>query len=204
MNVTRCKAALSPTRIERFDFNRKFHQHLTEVRGQMKNKTTLDDTVLAALRGRITRIIPNQVRSAVETLKDEQLWWRPNEHANSVGNLVLHVSGSMRFYLSRGVGGFEYDRNRPAEFAERGPIPREQLLATFDEAISQAAKVFDSFDTSRFVQPSDEPDYVPTIFDVIFNVSIHLATHAGQIVYIAKMLNEGSIDELWIKAHKGK
>jgi len=169
----------------------------------MEKQKTLGDTALAALRGRIARIIPNQVRSAVETLNDEQLWWRPNEQANSVGNLVLHVSGSMRYYLSRGVGGFEYARNRPAEFTERGPISREQLLATFDEAIAEAGKVFDSFDASRFLQPSDEPDYVPTIFDVIFNVAIHLATHAGQIVYIAKMLNEGSIDELWIKAHKG-
>jgi uncharacterized damage-inducible protein DinB len=170
----------------------------------MEKEKSLDHTALAALRGRITRILPNQVRSAVETLNDEQLWWRPNEHANSVGNLVLHVSGSMRYYLSRGVGGFAYDRNRPAEFAERGPVPTEQLLATFDEAISQAEKVFDSFNTSRFLQPSDEPDYVPTIFDVIFNVAIHLATHTGQIVYIAKMLNEGSLDELWIKAHREK
>jgi len=169
----------------------------------MEMEKNLDQIALAALRDRITRILPNQVRSAVETLNDEQLWWRPNEHANSVGNLVLHVSGSMRYYLSRGVGGFDYDRNRPAEFSERGPIPKEQLLATFDETISQAGKVFDSFDTSRFLQPSDEPDYVPTIFDVIFNISIHLATHTGQIVYIAKMLNEGSLDELWIKAHKG-
>src|SRR5262244_2042790 len=172
MNVTRCKAALSPTRIERFDFNRKFHQHLTEVRGQMKNKTTLDDTVLAALRGRITRIIPNQVRSAVETLKDEQLWWRPNEQANSVGNLVLHVSGSMRFYLSRGVRGIDYNRNRPAEFSERGPISRAQLLETFNETIAQAEQVFAALDGSRLVDSTDEPDYVPTVFDSIFNISI--------------------------------
>jgi len=170
----------------------------------MEQEKSLNDVALAALRGRITQIIPSQVRSSIEALNDEQLWWRPNEHTNSVGNLVLHVSGSMRYYLSRGVGGYEYNRNRPAEFAERGPIPREQLLAAFDEAISQAGNVLDSFDTSRFLQTSDEPDYVPTIFDVIFNIAIHLATHAGQIVYIAKMLNEGSLDELWIKAHKGK
>jgi uncharacterized damage-inducible protein DinB len=170
----------------------------------MEKENRLGDVALAALRGRITRVLPAQVRSSIETLTDEQLWWRPNEHANSAGNLVLHVSGSMRHYLARGVGGFEYDRDRPAEFAERGPIPREQLLSTFDEAISQAEKVFDSFDTARFLSPSDEPDYVPTIFDVVYNVAIHLATHTGQIVYIAKLLNEGSLDELWIKAHKGK
>jgi hypothetical protein len=110
----------------------------------------------------------------------------------------------MRHYLSRGVGQIEYSRNRPAEFAERGPVPRAQLLETFDETIKQAEQVLNNFDASRFLEPTDEPDYVATLFDMIFNVSIHLATHAGQIVYITKMLKEGSLDELWIKAHKRK
>lgn len=170
----------------------------------MQPLQSLNTITLAALHSRITRILPAQIRSCVEQLTDEQLWWRPNEQTNSVGNLVLHVSGSMRHYLCRGVGGIDYTRDRPAEFAERGPIPRQQLLATFDETISQAEQILSGFDTSRFLNPTDEPDYVPTIFDMIFNISIHLATHTGQIVYITKMLNAGSLDELWIKAHKGK
>lgn len=170
----------------------------------MEPENNLGSVALAALHGRITRILPAQIRTCVEELTEEQLWWRPNEQTNSVGNLVLHLSGSMRHYLSRGVGGFEYQRDRPAEFAERGPIPKAQLLETFDETITQAASTLDAFDSSRFLQPTDEQDYVPTMFDLIFNISIHLATHAGQIIYVTKMLKEGSIDELWIRAHKGK
>ena len=170
----------------------------------MQPQQSLNAVALAALHSRITRILPAQIRASVEQLSDEQLWWRPNEQTNSVGNLVLHVSGSTRHYLCRGVGGIDYTRDRPSEFAERGPVPKQQLLATFDETISQAEQILRDFDTSRFLSPSDEPDYVPTLFDVILNVSIHLATHTGQIVYITKMLNEGSLDELWIKAHKGK
>lgn len=170
----------------------------------MEPTNNLSGVALAALRSRITGILPSQIRACIEELTEEQLWWRPNEQTNSVGNLVLHVSGSMRHYLSRGVGGLEYHRDRPAEFAERGPVPKAQLLATFDETISQAAGILDSFDTSRFLEPTDEPNYVPTVFDVIFNIAIHLATHTGQIVYITKMLKEGSVDELWIRAHKGK
>lgn len=170
----------------------------------MGQSDNLSATVLASLRSRITRILPLQIRACVEELTDDQLWWRPNEHTNSVGNLVLHLSGSMRHYLSRGVGGIEYNRNRPAEFAERGTVPREQLLDNFDETIRQAEQVLTAFDTSRFLDPTEESDYVPTLFEMIFNISIHLATHAGQIVYITKMLKEGSLDELWIKAHKRK
>jgi uncharacterized damage-inducible protein DinB len=170
----------------------------------VQTPNNLDNVALEALRGRITRILPSQIRTCVEELSDEQLWWRPNEQTNSVGNLVLHLSGSMRHYLSRGVGGFEYQRNRPGEFSDRGSMSKEQLLATFDETIAQAAQTFQSFETSRFLDATDEQNYVPTVFDAIFNIAIHLATHAGQIVYITKMLKEGSLDELWIRAHKGK
>lgn len=170
----------------------------------MEPTNNLSDVALATLRNRITQILPSQIRACVDELTEEQLWWRPNEQTNSVGNLVLHVSGSMRHYLSRGVGGIEYLRDRPAEFAERGPIPRAQLLATFDETISQASSILDSFETSRFLEPTDEQNYIPTVFDLIFNIAIHLATHAGQIVFVTKMLKEGSLDELWIRAHKGK
>jgi len=168
----------------------------------MEQNTELSKTALEAIRSRITRILPAQIRACVEELSEEQLWWRPNEQANSVGNLVLHVSGSMRHYLSNRVGGIEYERNRPAEFAERGPVSKQQLLATFDETIRQAGQVLDGFDTSRFLDATDEPNYVPTIFDLIFNIAIHLATHTGQIVYVTKMLKEGSLDELWIRAHR--
>lgn len=168
----------------------------------MEQKADLSRTALEALRSRITRILPAQIRACVEELNEEQLWWRPNEQTNSVGNLVLHVSGSMRHYLSNRIGGIQYARDRPAEFAERGPVSKQQLLATFDETIRQAEQVLDSFDATRFLDATDEPAYVPTVFDLIFNISIHLATHAGQIVYVTKSLKEGSLDELWIRTHR--
>lgn len=170
----------------------------------METPNSLDNVALEALRVRIVRIVPAQIRACVDELSEEQLWWRPNEQANSVGNLVLHLSGSMRHYLSRGVGGIDYNRDRPAEFAERGPLPKTQLQAIFDETINEAAQIFGSFDTSRFLEPTGEQNYVPTVFDLIFNIAIHLATHAGQIVYVTKMLKEGSVDELWIRAHTGR
>ena len=170
----------------------------------MEQANNLSEVALEALRKRITKIIPAQIRECVEQLNEEQLWWRPNEQANSVGNLVLHVSGSTRHYLCRSIGGIQYDRDRPAEFAERGPLPKEQLLYIFDETIAQARQVLDDFDTSRFLQQSEEPNYFATLFEQILNIAVHLATHAGQIVYVTKMLKEGTLDEIWIRAHKNK
>ncbi len=168
----------------------------------MQQKADFDGVVLEALRTRITKLFPEQIRSCVEKLSEEQLWWRPNDQSNSVGNLVLHLSGSMRHYLAYTIGGFDYERNRPAEFSERGPVPKQELLATFDETISQAGETLRAFDTSRFLESTAEQAYNPTLFNQIFNVAVHVAMHTGQIVFITKMLEAGSLDELWIHSHK--
>jgi uncharacterized damage-inducible protein DinB len=170
----------------------------------MEQSKDLGQMTVDFLRSRVASIFPAQIRTCVMELSEEQLWWRPNEKSNSVGNLVLHVSGSMRHYLSRAIGGIEYERNRAAEFDERGPVAKLELVAIFDETIRQAIEVFDSFDTSRLYDATEEPNYYPAVLDQLLGVAMHLATHAGQILYITKMLKEGSIDELWIRAHRGK
>jgi len=168
----------------------------------MEQQDQLASVALAALRLRITNILPTQIRECIVQLDEDQLWWRPNETSNSVGNLVLHVCGSTRHYLSRSIGGIDYNRDRPAEFSERGPVPKAQLAAIFDETIAEAAEVLDRFDTARFLDPTGEPSYYLTLFDQLLGISIHLATHTGQIIYVTKLLKDGALDELWIRAHK--
>lgn len=170
----------------------------------MSQQQSLEAAALDAIRGRLTEIFPAQIRACVQELTEEQLWWRPNESSNSVGNLVLHLSGSMRHYIARGIGGVDYNRDRPAEFSERGPVPKEVLLNTFDETISQVSDALLAFDTARFLDTTEESAYNPTVYNLLFNVALHLATHTGQIIFVTKMLREGSVNEVWIRAHRGQ
>lgn len=163
--------------------------------------TDIHSIALEALRVRIVKVLPAQIRSCLEQLNDEQLWWRPNEQANSVGNLTLHVCGAVRHFLCRGVGGQEYERDRPAEFATRS-MPKEQLLAVFDEMIAKTEQTFAELKASRLSEPSLEPTYYSTVFEDLFGVAIHIAVHTGQIVYVTKMLKEGSIADLWAQTHR--
>src|ERR1041385_5771239 len=111
---------------------------------------------LESLRNRITRVFPGQVRKCVEQLDEEQIWWRPNETSNSVGNLVLHLTGSLNLYLNRLIGGFPYTRDRDAEFAERRHIPKSELMALFDGMVANAEKTFDALTVERL--GDDSPD----------------------------------------------
>jgi hypothetical protein len=49
----------------------------------------LGRTLIEDARKRLVEAYPAQVREALGALDDEQLWWRPNPGANSVGNLLL-------------------------------------------------------------------------------------------------------------------
>jgi uncharacterized damage-inducible protein DinB len=168
----------------------------------MPTGNDINSFALEALRTRITKVLPAQIRSCIEQLSAEQLWWRPNEQSNSVGNLVLHVCGAVRHFLCRGVGGLAYERDRAAEFAAGGAIPKQQLLATFDEMVAQATQTFDALDPARLRETSTEPAYYSVIFEDLFGVAIHLATHTGQIVYVTKMLKEGAVNDLWTQTHR--
>lgn len=168
----------------------------------MPETNDISSIALEALRVRVTKVLPAQIRACIEELSEEQLWWRPNKQSNSVGNLVLHVRGAVLHFLCRGVGGTKYERDRPAEFAASGSISKEELLASFDEMVEQATRTFDSLDASRLAEPSTEPAYYSIVFEDLFGVAIHLASHAGQIVFITKMLKEGSINDLWTQTHQ--
>jgi hypothetical protein len=40
-----------------------------------------------------------RLRACVEQLTDEQVWWRPNEASNSIGNIILHLNGNVGQWL---------------------------------------------------------------------------------------------------------
>jgi len=162
--------------------------------------TELAAITLEAIRVRITRVLPAQVRGAVDKLDDDQLWWRPNEKSNSVGNLVLHLSGSLNLYLNRLIGGFEYKRDRDAEFAERGPVPRAELLRVFNDMVSKAEKSFDKM--PDLMAPATDREKNDYVVEDLIGIVTHVANHTGQILWITKMLKEGALDELWMRTHK--
>jgi uncharacterized damage-inducible protein DinB len=167
----------------------------------MVEKLEIDSIALDAVRIRVTKVLPAQIRTCLEQLTDEQVWWRPNDKSNSIGNLTLHVCGAVMHFLCRGVGGHEYQRNRPTEFATK-QMPKEQLLKVLDEMVVAAEQTFANLDASRLSEPSTEPAYYSTIFEDLFGIAIHVAVHTGQIVYITKALREGAVNELWMETHR--
>ncbi len=98
---------------------------------------------VAALAGRELADELGQAFGRVEhclgQLTDEQAWARPRADLNSVANLVLHLAGNVRQLIVSGVGGAADSRDRQAEFDERRPLPRAELLARLRAAVDDAS-----------------------------------------------------------------
>jgi uncharacterized damage-inducible protein DinB len=158
---------------------------------------TTHKTLFETARARLVVHQAGQVRTCIEALNEGQLWWRANEASNTIGNLVLHLCGSTRFYIGHGVGNNGYVRDRDAEFAEQGPVAQEDLLARFDATIAEARRVLTDFDESRLGETTDRTGTTVTYGELIMNQVLHFTAHTGQIVYATKLIQTGVIDEVW-------
>src|SRR5256885_14530253 len=81
---------------------------------------TLDSTLLHLIRSRMVDDYPMQVGQCLDVITEDDLWWRPDEKSNALGNIMLHLIGSNRLYVGYGVGARSIERDRASEFTARG------------------------------------------------------------------------------------
>ena len=160
---------------------------------------TVDTTFLHIARSRLVVHLTGQIRACLDALNDQQIWWRPNEASNSIGNLVLHCAGSTRHYIGHVVGGRDFARDRDAEFAERTPIAKEELRHRLDEAVEEADRVLREFDPAQLLESTERTPKPSTYMQVIGLQLVHYAAHAGQIAFATKLMKADAIDDIWRK-----
>src|SRR5437016_1719181 len=131
-----------------------------------------------------------RLSNCVKLLSDEQVWWRPNEASNSIGNLILHLNGNVRQWLVSSFRRLDDARNRPAEFSHRDLIPSSALLAALGATLTEAADVLSSLTESDLRTVLQIQGYTVTGLHAVYQVVEHFGMHYGQIVYITKMLGE--------------
>src|SRR5688572_23999543 len=136
---------------------------------------TVDSTVLHIVKTRLVKDYPAQIRTCMQALTDEQLWWRPNEHSNSVANLIVHLAGSNRYYFDHVIGGREDVRNRAAEFALRGGRTKADLQKQWDESVTSTERALETLNPSRLTETTERTGKTTTLLQILLHVSHHNA-----------------------------
>ena len=156
----------------------------------------LDAEFLEIVRSRLLNEYPRQIRTCLDALTEDGVWWRPHDQANAVGNLVLHLAGSNQFYLGHAIGGGADVRDRDAEFSARGGRSKAEVLRVYDDARATVERVLDTLTPSRLVETTNATGRSSSFARLLLHVTHHNALHIGQIVWVTKLRQPGALQEL--------
>lgn len=129
-----------------------------------------------------------RIEKCLAQLTPEQIWWRAHESDNSIGNLVLHLSGNVRQWIVAGVGDAPDTRDRDAEFARREPLAVEELRERLAAAVRDADAVLARLTAEDLKGRRRIQVYDVTVLEAVHHVAEHFTLHAGQILYATKLL----------------
>jgi uncharacterized damage-inducible protein DinB len=132
----------------------------------------------------------DRIHELVEPLSTQQLWRKPYAYGNSIGHLLLHLTGNLNHYVGARIAGTGYVRNRPLEFSDPSLRPKEQVLADFDRAIAMVVATIHKQSPQDWVEPYADPTEPGSTdrFAAFFRMAAHINHHIGQIIYLCKEL----------------
>ncbi|HZG25179.1 MAG TPA: DUF1572 family protein [Chitinophagaceae bacterium] len=131
----------------------------------------------------------NQLAEEISQYSSEEAIWKANDGIkNSGGNLCLHITGNLLYFIGSVLGETGYVRNRNAEFSLKN-ISRSKLLERIEDTkvvvndtLEQLSKK--ELESTFPQQVLEEP--VSTQFFLVYLLN-HLSYHLGQLNYHRRM-----------------
>lgn len=133
-----------------------------------------------------------RVRELAVPLTEKLFWQKPFHYGNSFGHLVLHLTGNLNYYIGAQIAKTGYVRDRPREFNDPNPPPKEEALKRFDDAVAMVIKTIHaqaSEDWSR--EYSGAGTNAKIRLDMIVQCAAHMQHHIGQMIYLGYQWKAG-------------
>ena len=125
---------------------------------------------------------------SLEQLSEEELWQRPNDSLNSVGNLILHLCGNITQYVISSLGETEDFRNRDKEFSTESGFTKKELLQKLVETVEIAKRTINDASMDQLLRKRKVQGFYFSGIGVVLHAVEHYSYHTGQIAFLAKML----------------
>ena len=148
----------------------------------------LNHTVLSELAAHFESV-GAKLHKWVDALSDDQFWRNPYGYGNSVGHLVLHLTGNLNYYIGAQIASTGYVRNRDREFTDPTRPPKSDVLGAFDRTIAVVTGTIRKQSAADWSFPySAERSTQKNRFAIMLHCAAHADHHLGQIIYLSKEL----------------
>jgi hypothetical protein len=127
-----------------------------------------------------------KIKHCLGQLTEEQVWWRSHPSFNSIGNLLLHLCGNVRQWIVAGLGGAPDVRDRPAEFSERSPIPKDELVRKLEAVVDEARSVLARQTARQLLEARRIQGFDVTGLAAILDSIPHFRGHTQEIIHITR------------------
>jgi uncharacterized damage-inducible protein DinB len=125
----------------------------------------------------------------VASLTEDQFWKNPFSYGNSVGHLVLHLTGNLNYYIGTQIAESGYVRDRPREFAETKTSSKQEALDNFDKAIEIVKATIQKQSAEDWSTPYTATGVTcENRFAILLDCAAHADHHIGQILNLAREL----------------
>ena len=155
--------------------------------------TDIGEAFIAQARRLLRTDYLPKIERCLERLSDEQVWWRAHAESNSIGNLLLHLSGNARQWIVSGVGGLPDERVRDSEFEACAGASRENLLGGLRQALDEVDAVLEHVAPASLLERRSIQGHEVSLLYAIFHVVEHFSMHTGQVILITKMLTQSDL-----------
>ena len=129
-----------------------------------------------------------RIISCMEKLKEDQLYYRPNENSNSINNQVLHLDGNVRQWLIATMSNTGDSRQRIMEFDPNNRKSKSELITILNQLEKEIRGILMNIESVDLTEIQAVQCYNESNLSIIVHVIEHFSYHVGQITYITKML----------------
>jgi uncharacterized damage-inducible protein DinB len=128
-----------------------------------------------------------KITACMKQLDEKDVWLSPNEHLNSVGNLILHLCGNIRQHIISALGGAKDIRERDLEFSTRSGFTKAELIKKLQDTAGQAVDTIKNLKCDDLLKKRMAQGISHTGVDSIIHVTEHYSYHTGQIILLTKL-----------------
>ena len=151
---------------------------------------TLTDLLLQEVRRRLFVESVPRLLHCLSLLNEDDLWWRPNPHSNSVGNLLVHLCGNVQQWVVAGLGRAPDTRQRNAEFAMQSGLSKAEVQARLAHLQEDVLDVLGRLQPEDLQATYQVQSFQETGVAMLVHVVEHFSYHTGQVVYLVKQLKD--------------
>ena len=128
------------------------------------------------------------IRICLDGIEESDFWYRSNNATNSIGNLLLHLSGNMTQYVISGLGGKPDMRDRDAEFSTQANGSKEAVWMQFKKVLDDSKAVISGATAEQLLTHRQVQGFDLSGLGMALHAVEHLSYHTGQIAYIVKSI----------------